>query len=152
MPFIPHFLSKLGSSKLRLLFVRSIPFQIAALGYLGIPLTTAFTPAPTCFSPLTDIYMTPDLQTEDIQFGDELLLLDLPLSHPQALFFPSSWEQNPFAWFSRGIRPSGYTAGCTSTTITIFELTQTGAICCPRAGHAKHYPMLLVRRRIGYHG
>lgn len=93
---------------------------------------TSFTPAPTCFSELTDTYQIPSLSTpwnyktsgNDIIGGPIIL---------ESACFPLAWEPNPFQYFSPGICPYGYTAGCTSTISTEFELTETGAQCCPNS-------------------
>lgn len=78
-----------------------------------IPLTTTFTPSPSC---LSDYYW---ISNAFISLG--------PASTSDCL--PSGWQVTS-QYFSPGVCPSGYMIAC-STTNTIGSLTETQATCCP---------------------
>jgi hypothetical protein len=79
----------------------------------SIPLTTTFTPSPSC---LSDYYT--------FSSGE------LSLGPPQTSdCLPSGWKPTS-QYFSPGLCPSGYTIAC-STVVSIDTLTETQATCCP---------------------
>jgi hypothetical protein len=79
----------------------------------SIPLTTTFTPSPSC---LSDYYT----------FSNG----EFSLGPPQTSdCLPSGWQPTS-QYFSPGLCPSGYLIAC-STVVSIDALTETQATCCP---------------------
>lgn len=78
----------------------------------AIPLTTTYTPAPTC---------TLDIYTAGIYYS---------IGGPSpSVCFPSAWESTS-QYFSPGLCPTGYTQAC-ETAVTAGTVTETQATCCP---------------------
>ncbi|KAE8386703.1 hypothetical protein BDV23DRAFT_138498 [Aspergillus alliaceus] len=93
------------------------------------PLTSTFTPAPSCFS---DIYIWNNTQGLNCVVGKStqtcrLNSLGPPNPHD---CLPPGFNSSPQFYFSPGVCPSGYSIAC-STVASIGTLSETRATCCP---------------------
>ncbi|CRG83611.1 hypothetical protein PISL3812_00965 [Talaromyces islandicus] len=96
-----------------------------------LPLTTTFTPAPSCLSDLHLLDFTASgfgqCSAGTSTFNCRYLHLG---PRPTTACEPPGWKPQTGVFFSPGVCPSGYSEAC-SNVITAGTVTETRATCCP---------------------
>ncbi|KAL4892919.1 hypothetical protein BDV59DRAFT_178965 [Aspergillus ambiguus] len=94
------------------------------------PLTTTFTPAPSC---LSDYYVWNATEGGSCIVGGSTQTCKFNSLGPPSTSdcLPPGYEPVTTAYFSPGLCPSGYNTAC-SEVVSVGTLTETRATCCPR--------------------
>jgi hypothetical protein len=100
-----------------------------------LPLTTVFTPPPSCFTAISQYspYGYPNSYSVNLAPGDEgctACWLGLPTS---TNCFPSAWDVS--AVYSASVCPQGYHLACSSINRINTTASETVGTCCPRLEH-----------------